>query len=101
MEGIIPKQAHWDVTSTGGGFGVFHRLLPGALSWDKFPLWEMFALPFVFGSRGSAPWQCQVPLGLRSSPQWALGLQGRAGATGKQPGAAALRQEAVRLGLPP
>lgn len=101
MEGIIPKQAHWDVTSTGGGFGVISQASPRSLELGQVSLWEMFALPFVFGSWGSAPWQCQVPLGLRSSPQWALGSQGRAGATGKQPGAAALRQEAVRLGLPP
>lgn len=69
--------------------GIFSRLLLGASSWDKFPL------PFLFGARGSMPWQCQVPVGLHGNRRRALGLQGWAGATGKQPGAAALRQEAV------
>lgn len=68
--------------------GIFSRLL-GASSWNKFPL------PFMFGALGSMPWQRQVPVGLHDNCQRALGLQGWAGATGKQPGAAALRQEAV------
>lgn len=51
METVVPHLVRWDVTSVGGG----SRLLPGTSSWDKFPLWEMFPLPFMFGARGTEP----------------------------------------------